>query len=31
VPWGELAFRSTEEALRDFLAGLRHPLRSLVP
>ena len=30
VPWGELAFRSTEDALRDFFGGLRHPLRSLV-
>jgi 8-oxo-dGTP diphosphatase len=23
VPWGELAFRSTTEALRDYLSGLR--------
>jgi hypothetical protein len=30
VPWGDLAVRSTGDALRDFLAGLRHPLRSLV-
>jgi len=29
VPWGELAFRSTADALRDFLSGLRHPLRSI--
>ena len=27
IPWGELAFRSTAEGLRDFLAGLRHPVR----
>ena len=26
LPWGELAFRSTEEGLRDYLAGLRHPI-----
>ena len=26
IPWTELAFRSTEEGLRDFLAGLRHPI-----
>lgn len=24
LPWDELAFRSTAEALRDYLAGLRH-------
>jgi 8-oxo-dGTP diphosphatase len=30
VPWDELAFRSTSEALRDYLTGIRHPLRSLV-
>ena len=24
IPWNELAFRSTHEALRDYLAGLRH-------
>jgi 8-oxo-dGTP diphosphatase len=30
VPWDDLAFRSTSEALRDYLTGLRHPLRSLV-
>jgi hypothetical protein len=22
IPWGELAFRSTHDALRDFLAGV---------
>jgi len=27
IPWGELAFRSTEEGLRDYLNGLRHPIR----
>jgi 8-oxo-dGTP diphosphatase len=27
IPWQELAFRSTEEGLRDYLAGLRHPIR----
>lgn len=26
IPWDELAFRSTREALHDYLAGLRHPL-----
>ena len=26
IPWTELAFRSTHEALRDYLAGLLHPL-----
>lgn len=26
IPWDELAFRSTREALRDYLAGLLHPL-----
>jgi len=26
IPWQELAFRSTGEALRDYLAGLLHPL-----
>lgn len=26
IPWTELAFRSTSEGLRDYLAGLRHPL-----
>ena len=27
IPWLELAFRSTEEGLRDYLAGLLHPVR----
>ena len=27
IPWQELAFRSTEEGLRDYLAGLLHPIR----
>jgi 8-oxo-dGTP diphosphatase len=26
IPWSELAFRSTGDGLRDYLAGLRHPL-----
>lgn len=26
IPWNELAFRSTQDALRDYLAGLLHPL-----
>jgi 8-oxo-dGTP diphosphatase len=26
IPWDHLAFRSTQEALRDYLAGLLHPL-----
>lgn len=26
IPWDELAFRSTAEGLRDYLAGIRHPL-----
>ena len=26
IPWDDLAFRSTHEGLRDYLAGLRHPL-----
>jgi 8-oxo-dGTP diphosphatase len=26
IPWNELAFRSTQEALQDYLAGLLHPL-----
>ena len=26
IPWKDLAFRSTEEGLRDFLAGLLHPI-----
>ncbi len=28
IPWNELAFRSTEEGLRDYLTGLRHPIRT---
>jgi len=27
IPWTELAFQSTEEGLRDYLAGLLHPVR----
>jgi ADP-ribose pyrophosphatase YjhB (NUDIX family) len=27
IPWDELAFRSTHDGLRDYLAGLRHPVR----
>jgi ADP-ribose pyrophosphatase YjhB (NUDIX family) len=27
IPWNDLAFRSTEEGLRDYLAGLLHPVR----
>ena len=30
LPWTDLAFRSTHEALRDYLEGRRHALRSLV-
>lgn len=26
IPWDDLAFRSTQEGLRDYLAGLLHPL-----
>jgi 8-oxo-dGTP diphosphatase len=26
IPWDSLAFKSTEEGLRDYLAGLLHPL-----
>jgi len=26
IPWNELAFRSTAEGLRDYLAGLLHPV-----
>jgi 8-oxo-dGTP diphosphatase len=26
IPWDDLAFRSTHEGLRDYLAGLRHPV-----
>jgi ADP-ribose pyrophosphatase YjhB (NUDIX family) len=28
LPWDNLAFRSTHEGLRDYLAGLRHPARA---
>ena len=28
IPWDDLAFRSTREGLRDYLAGLLHPLPS---
>jgi 8-oxo-dGTP diphosphatase len=27
IPWNDLAFRSTEEGLRDYLNGIRHPVR----
>lgn len=27
IPWDDLAFRSTREGLRDYLAGLLHPIR----
>ncbi len=27
IPWDHLAFRSTHEGLRDYLAGLLHPIR----
>ena len=26
--WSELAFRSTQEGLQDYLAGLLHPVRT---
>jgi 8-oxo-dGTP diphosphatase len=26
IPWDELAFRSTQEGLRDYLSGARHPI-----
>ena len=26
IPWKDLAFRSTRDALRDYLSGIRHPL-----
>jgi len=29
VPWSELAFRSTHEAIRDYFEGRRHALRSI--
>jgi 8-oxo-dGTP diphosphatase len=28
LPWTELAFRSTHDALRDYLAGFLHPVRT---
>ena len=28
LPWDNLAFRSTHEGLRDYLAGLLHPVRT---
>jgi 8-oxo-dGTP diphosphatase len=28
IPWNSLAFRSTQEGLRDYLAGLLHPVRT---
>jgi ADP-ribose pyrophosphatase YjhB (NUDIX family) len=28
IPWEQLAFRSTQEGLRDYLAGLLHPVRA---
>jgi 8-oxo-dGTP diphosphatase len=28
IPWRDLAFRSTDEGLRDYLAGLLHPVRT---
>lgn len=31
LPWEELAFRSTEDGLRDYLSGLRHPLSRPAP
>jgi ADP-ribose pyrophosphatase YjhB (NUDIX family) len=27
IPWEDLAFRSTHDGLRDYLAGLSHPVR----
>jgi ADP-ribose pyrophosphatase YjhB (NUDIX family) len=27
IPWENLAFRSTHDGLRDYLEGLRHPIR----
>lgn len=31
IPWEHLAFRSTREGLRDYLAGLLHPLSPTTP
>ena len=28
IPWDDLAFRSTYEALQDYLAGFLHPVRT---
>lgn len=28
IPWDDLAFRSTHDGLRDYLSGLRHPVRT---
>jgi ADP-ribose pyrophosphatase YjhB (NUDIX family) len=28
IPWNDLAFRSTSDGLRDYLAGLLHPVRA---
>ena len=28
IPWDDLAFRSTQDALHDYLAGLLHPVRA---
>jgi ADP-ribose pyrophosphatase YjhB (NUDIX family) len=28
IPWTELAFRSTHDALHDYLAGFLHPVRA---
>src|SRR6516225_1737999 len=29
IPWNDLAFRSTREGLRDYLDGVRHPIRPI--
>ena len=31
IPWDDLAFRSTHEGLRDYLAGARHPIPAASP
>ena len=28
IPWDDLAFRSTHEALQDYMAGFLHPVRA---
>ena len=28
IPWDDLAFRSTHEALHDYMAGFLHPVRA---